>query len=108
MKTLAITLAILGSSLFNTSSAKGTIDINNELKKVVKFDNNKLSIDKNETAFVKVSFKINMEGEVDILEMNYSDENIKSQLIKKLSKMKIKKNHNTERIYNYNFTFKKL
>jgi hypothetical protein len=108
MKTLVIAVAILGSSLFNTSSAKGTVDINDELKKVVKFDKNQLAIEKNETAFVKVSFKINESGDVEILEMNYSDEKVKSQLIDKLSKMKIKKNHNSDKVYNYNFTFKKL
>jgi hypothetical protein len=96
MKVLAIAVAILGSSFFNSSSAKGTTDINNELKKVVKFDKNQLEIEKNETAFVKVSFKINEEGEIEVLEMNYSDEKIKSQLIKKLSKLKIKKNYNSE------------
>ena len=73
MKTLVIAVAILGSGLFNTSSATGTLDINNELKKVVKFDKNQLQIEKNETAFVKVSFKINGVGEVEVLEVNYSD-----------------------------------
>tara|TARA_B100000809_G_scaffold260974_1_gene308913 strand:- start:1038 stop:1364 length:327 start_codon:yes stop_codon:yes gene_type:complete len=108
MKTLVIGVAILGSSLFNTSLAKGTLDINKELKKVVRFDNNQLTLEKNETEFVKVSFKVNYQGEIEILGMNYSDEKVKSQLLKKLSNMKIKKSHNSEKVYNYNFTFKKL
>ena len=108
MKTLLIGVAILGSSLYNTSSAKGTLDINNELKKVVKFEKNKLQIKKSETAFVKVSFKLNDMGEIEVLNMNYSDENVKAQLLKKLSEMKVKMEHNSDIIYNYNFTFKKL
>ena len=108
MKIIVIAVAILGSSFFNTSSATEAIDIDYELKKVIKFDNNQLEIKKNETAFVKVSFKINGVGEVEVLEVNYSDKKVKSQLIKKLSKMKINKSHNCNKIYNYNFTFKKL
>lgn len=57
---------------------------------------------------MKVSFKINYQGEVEILGMNYSDEKVKTQLLKKLSNLKIKKNHNSDKVYNYNFTFKKL
>lgn len=108
MKTIAITLAILGSSLINTSSGKETLDINSELKKVINFNENKLKMERNHTAFVRVSFQFNEDGEVEILEMNYSDENVKSQLIEKLSKMKINKNQNNNETYNYNFKFKKL
>jgi hypothetical protein len=108
MKIIGLVLAILGSSFFNTTLAKGNIDIDNELKKVVKFENNQLQIEKNQTAFVKVSFRINEGGEVEVLELNYSDENVKSQLINKLSKMKIKRDHDSSEVYNYNFTFKKL
>ena len=108
MKTLAIAVAILVSTLVNESSARGTINMNKELKKVVKFDKNKWPIKKNETAFVKVSFKINEAGKIEILEMNYSHEKMKSQLTQKLLKMEIKQHYNCDKIYNYNFTFKKI
>ena len=107
MKTLVVAVAILGSSLFNSSFAGNNLNIDEELKKVVKFENNKLPIEKNETEFVKVSFVINEDGKVEILEMNYSDETIKSQLIEKLSEIKMEENQNTGEVYNYNFTFKK-
>lgn len=108
MKTLVVAVAILGSSLFNSSFAGNNLNIDDELKKVVKFENNKLPIEKNETEFVKVSFVINESGKVEILEMNYSDESIKSQLIEKLSEIKMDQNHNSDEVYNYNFTFKKM
>ncbi|PCJ28072.1 MAG: hypothetical protein COA97_02005 [Flavobacteriales bacterium] len=107
MKTLVVAIAILGSSLFGSSYAHGSLNINDELKKVIKFENNELPIKKNETEFVKVSFIINEDGKVEILEMNYSNENIKSQLIEKLSEIKIEQDHDSEEVYNYNFTFKK-
>jgi hypothetical protein len=108
MKTLVAAIVILGSSLFNSASANGNLNIDENLKEVVKFENNKLPIEKNKTEFVKVSFKINKAGQLEILEMNYSDEAIKSQLIEKLSEIKIEQDHNSEEVYNYNFTFKKM
>lgn len=108
MKTLVVVIAILGSSLFNSSYAGGNIDMKEELKTVVKFEQNALPIEKNQTEFVKVSFKINEAGKVEILEMNYSDEIIKSQLMEKLSEMELEVGDNSEEVYNFNFTFKKL
>jgi len=69
---------------------------------------NELTLSLNKTEFVKVSFKINETGGVEILEMNYSNEEIKIQLLEKLSKIKINEGHDSEEVYNYNFTFKKL
>lgn len=108
MKTLAITIAILGSGLFNSTYAGGNLNLNDKLKEVVKFENNKLPIAKNETAFVKVSFKIDEQGKVEILDANYSDENVKQQLMKKLDNLKIDEKHNPNKVYYYNFTFKKM
>ena len=80
------------------------INMHEKLDEVVKFKNNELPIEKNKTEFVKVSFKINQEGKIEVLEMNYSDEGIKTQLIEKLSEMKVEEAHDSEEIYNYNFT----
>ena len=89
MKTLTLVLAILGSSMFSFCAAKDNLDIENELKKVVKFEQNQLQIKQNKTAFVRVSFKFNKAGKIEIININYSDENVKSQLINKLSEIKI-------------------
>lgn len=107
MKTVLVTLAILSSSILSQSFAKGGLNLNEELKKVVKFENSTLSINKNQPAFVKVSFKIDNSGKIEILEMNYSNETIKSILLEKLAQLEIKTEHNPEHIYNYNFIFKK-
>jgi len=107
MKTLVIAVAVLGSSLFNSSFASNTPTLDGELKKVVKFENNKLPITKDQTEFVKVSFKINASGQIEILEMNYSDEQIKSQLVEKLTEITLEQNFDNKKVYNYNFTFEK-
>jgi hypothetical protein len=108
MRTLLITAILFGSSFFSNSYAEGTFNIHDKLEEVVKFKNGTLPLEKNRDEFVKVSFKINEEGKVEILEMNYSDEIIKKQLIEKLSEMKIEENHDPEEIYYFNFTFKKF
>ncbi len=108
MKAIIITAAIYSFTMFNNSYATRTINMKEKLEEVVKFKSGALPLEKNKYEFVKVSFRINEEGKVEILNMNYSDEGIKVKLMEKLSELKIKENHNTEEVYNYNFTFKKL
>ena len=107
MKTLIITIAILGSSLISNSYGKGTVNMNKKLKEVISFQKGTLPVEKNKTEFVKISFKINEDGKLEILEMNYSDESIKGQLIEKLSGIKVNEDYDSEEIYNCTFTFKK-
>ena len=108
MKTLIITATILLSSLFNNTYGKGTVNINEILQGIVIFEKGALPIKKNSTEFVKISFTINERGKIEILEMNYSDESIKTQLVSKLSEMNVDEDHDTKKVYNYNFTFKKI
>lgn len=108
MKTLLITIAIIGSAILNNSYGKETININEKLQEVIIFENKELNLEKNQLEFVKISFKINDTGEIEILEMNYSDELIKTRLIKKLSEIKIVEEYDSNKVYNYNFTFKKI
>src|SRR5690606_27918805 len=108
MRTLVVTIAILSSLLVNNSYAEEGINIQKKLKKVIKFENENLPVQKNKPEFVKVSFKINEQGKVQILEMNYSNEIIKTRLTEKLSSLIIEEEHNPEKIYYYNFVFQKV
>jgi hypothetical protein len=108
MKTVIVAAAILGSSMFNGSTNCGTFNMNEKLNEIITFDKGALSLEKNNSDFVKISFKINEEGAVEVLEMNYSDELVKTQLVEKLSKMRVEEAHDINEVYNYNFTFKKL
>jgi uncharacterized protein YrzB (UPF0473 family) len=108
MKTLFITVLILSSSLINNCYGKENIIMKQKLQEVIIFDKGILPIEKNQTEFVKVSFKLNENGKIEILEMNYSNETIKTQLIRKLSQVKLNEEFDVEEVYNYNFTFKKI
>lgn len=108
MKTALVVVSIFCSSLFNNSLASGTVNMSEKLDEVVKFENNSLPIEKNKTEFVKVSFKINKEGKLQVLDANYSDEEVKKQLMDKLNEITIDASHDSEKVYYYNFTFKKM
>ena len=108
MKTIIVAAAIFSSSMVNASNNYGTVNMNEKLEEIITFENGTLPLENNDSEFVKISFKINKQGLVEILEMNYSDEIIKKELVDKLSEMKVNEEHDTEEIYNYNFTFKKI
>ena len=108
LKTILTLIAIVGSSFIGKSYAISVPELNEKIEEVVKFKNGALSLEKNRMDFVKISFRINEEGRIEVLALNYSDENIKSQLINKLSKIKVEDNHDGEKVYNYNFSFKKV
>lgn len=108
LKKILTVVAIAGSFFINKSYAISGIELNEKIEEVVKFKDGALSLEKNRPDFVKVSFRINQEGRIEIIALNYSDEKIKSQLMDKLSKIKVEDNQDVEKVYNYNFSFKKV
>lgn len=107
MKKVLVVASVLCSTIFS-SYATGTSNVTEKLTEAVKFESNSLPISKNETAFVKVSFKVNQQGKIEVLATNYSDENIKQQLMKKLNEITVENQHDVDEVYYYNFTFKKM
>lgn len=105
MKTLFVTIAIIISSLINNTYAHGGNNLNEQIKETVKFDG--LTIEKNKTEFVRVSLRINEEGEISPIETNYSNEEVKNQLLEELKGVKIQGSVDTDKVYYYNFKFKK-
>lgn len=95
------------TSLTNNSYATCSYDMNSLIGEVVKFENGDLTLEKNQIAFVKVSFKIDEQGSIVVLEINYSDESIKNKLIQKLSSLNLYGLNDCKEVFNYNFTFKK-
>ncbi|MBL4593705.1 MAG: hypothetical protein JKX68_07830 [Flavobacteriales bacterium] len=104
MKTVLVTVAIIFSSAF--TNVYGGNNLKEQINETVKFKS--LNIEKNKTEFVRISFKINEEGQVTILEMNYSNEKVKNQLIKQLKGMKIYGIIDINEVYSYKFSFIKL
>jgi hypothetical protein len=103
MKTTFLTIAIIFSSFINSSYANDGNNLNEQIKETVKLES--LHIEKNKTEFVRISFTIDEEGQVIILEMNYSNEEIKNQLINQLKGMEIFGSIDINKVHNYNFSF---
>ena len=107
MKTIIISIAILSASLFNSSYANGNNAMDKVLEKGISFKNGELSINKNQSEFVRVGFRINKEDKIEILETNSSNEFIKEQLLEQLTTLTLFGSLDVKKIYNYTFTFKK-
>ena len=107
MKTIILSITLLIISLTNNSYATCPNNMNGIIEEIVKFENGELTLEKNQAAFVKVSFKIDEQGNIMVLEINYSDESIKNKLIQKLSSLNLYSLNDCKEVFNYNFTFKK-
>ena len=107
MKTIIISIAILSASIFNQSYANGNNAMDKVLEKGISFKNGELSINKNQNEFVRVSFRINKEDKIEIIETNSSNEFIKEQLLEKLTTLTVFGSQDIEKVYNYTFTFNK-
>ncbi len=106
IKILLTMLAISSSALLNHSYALSGQELNKKIEETVKFENGALSLEKNYTDFVRVSFRINDEGKIEVLDLNFSNEKIKTQLIDKLAEIKIVGDYDSNQVYNYKFSFK--
>lgn len=106
MKTIIITAAIFIASIFNYSYANGNSTMDKILEKGISFKNGELRISKNQNQFVRVSFRINSENKIEIIETNSSNEFIKNQIIEKLTKLNLFGSLDVDKIYIYNFIFK--
>ena len=107
MKTIILTLAILTTSIFNNSCAQGNNAMDKVLEKGISFKDGELAINKNQSEFVRVSFRINKESKIEIIETNSSNEFIKEQLLEKLTALTVSGFQNLVKVYAYNFIFKK-
>ena len=105
MKTVLVTIAIVFSSLISNVYANSGNNLNEQIHQTVKFENGSLNIEKDKAEFVRISFKINEDGQLEILEMNYSNEEIKTQVEKQLKEIKIYGIVDINEVFYYNFSF---
>jgi uncharacterized membrane protein YhiD involved in acid resistance len=105
-KVLIITAAttLLALNIF----ANNNTSLQKKFEKELKFEANQFLIEKNQTEFVKISFKIDENGKVKIIDANYSNEKLLKETAKQLSMLQFENQHNSDDVYYYNFTFKKL
>lgn len=100
-------LFTLGISLYASAVAGSTGELKAALKEKIRFSETSLPIEKNSVHFVRVSFKVDENGHITILEANYSNNEVKELLFQKLSQIKLSDVSFKEDIYYYEFTFRK-
>ena len=86
---IGLTIIIISFSFFGKTYGINNRVIINNVDKIVKLKANSLRSEIDRSAFVRLSFRISKEGKLEILTLNYSDENLKSKLINKLSGIRI-------------------
>ena len=85
MKTLILTFALLFSFSLGHSQESNSKKLKTELTEIVNLEKDKLPSDMKKTEFVILSFKVKKNGKINVLDMNYSNEEIKSILVNKLA-----------------------
>lgn len=108
MKTISLTIAMLIASIFNHSYANGNSTMDKILEKGISFKDGELPINKEQNQFVRVSFRINEEAKIEIIETNSSNEFIKELLLEKLTAIVLSGSVDTDKVYYYNFKFEKI
>jgi len=104
MKTYLFAL-LLSTFCFNSGYSNEAINMKEVLEESLRFKNEGLNLEKNKTLFVKVSFRINELGTIEVLNANYSNKTLKEQLVEKLESLHFDGIVDVEKIYYYNFTF---
>ena len=108
MKTLTLIVILLFSFTSSNAQEIKSKELKTEISNIVSIEKDKLPEDMNKTEFVILSFKVNENGKINVLDMNYSNEIIKKMLIGKLSNAIIKNKFISSKIHYYKILFKKL
>jgi hypothetical protein len=107
MKTIIMAISIFIVPFFNYSYANGNNAMDKILEKGISFKSGELPSNNNQNEFVRISFHINNDNKIEIIETNSSNEFIKDQLVEKLTSLSLFGALNIGKTYYYNFTFKK-
>lgn len=108
MKTFILTFALLLSFSMSKAQETNTTELKNQLTEKVTLENEKLPSDMKKTEFVILSFKVIKNGKINVLDMNYSNEKIKSLLVDKLEEVIVENKYISSKIHYYKILFKKL
>ncbi len=108
-KTFLLTAILSCLVTFNSHATSISPDANNLLKKELSqklhFDLNNFDLQDNR-AFVRASFSVNEAGTIEVQDMNYSNEELKNELVKQLDKITVEQDIEVGKVYYCNFTFK--
>ena len=107
MKTAIISAFVL---IFGTNAALATHNpkVTKIIGDAVQFEQGKLPLAENQSEFVKMSFTIGDNNKVQIIDVNSSNDEIKSHVLSKVSELELEQNNAEHDTLYYNIVFKKL
>lgn len=108
MKNLFLTSALLLSFSFGFSQTDSTEKLNSEMSEIVKLEKEELPTNRNKVEVVLFSFKVQPNGTIKVLDMNYSNEKIKKALQTKLAKAVLKNESISRKVHYFKVIFKRL
>jgi hypothetical protein len=108
MKNLIITFALLFSISLGLAQESNSKKLKTELTEIVSLEKDKLPTAMNKTEFVILSFKVKQNGKINVLDMNYSNKEIKNMLVSKLANAIVENEYIASKIHYYKILFKRL
>ena len=106
MNTLIITAALAVSTLFHAETSTVEADVKQKIEQSFESLKLNLPLEINQKGIVRVSLKVDENGKLQIVEANYSHEELKDLLVEKLSLISFDKELTNE-VFFYEFNFEK-
>ena len=107
MKTLIITAALAVSTLFNADASTVRADVKQKIEKSFASHNFTLPFEANQQGILRVSLKVDSNGKLQIMEANYSHEELIGLLGNELALITLDESA-TDQVFFYEFHFEKV
>ena len=107
MNTLIITAALAVSTLFHVDASTVRTHVKQQIESSLSAHKLNLPLEVNQKGLVRVSLKVDQNGKLQIIEANYSHEELKELLINELALISLDKSA-TDEVFFYEFHFEKV
>lgn len=108
MKTTIVIAAILSSLLFEDAKAGDRTELRAKIEQTINSNIGDIPLKPGSREQVRVSFKVNVDGSIEILAIDFSDEGIKNAFVEKLSHMNLGLGSDPNEVFYYQFLFEKI
>ena len=109
MKTILLTAAILISGLTGVNAHEvKKADLKKQIENTIVYDEVFDLMETENKALVRLSLTIDENGNVRVLDTNYSNESVKNELVEKLVEMKVDESLRSNETYTFEFLFERV
>jgi hypothetical protein len=108
MKTTIAMAAILSSLFFADAKAGDRTELRAKIEQKINSTIGDIPLKPGSRDQVRVSFKVNAQGNIKIVDIDFSDESIKNAFVEKLSKINLGSGTDPNETFYYQFSFEKI